>query len=218
MTTRLAVLISGAGSNLQAILDAERTGALDVEVVVVVCSRPTATGVSRAERVGVPTRVLSLKVFRERGADRGDYDSAVAEALRPFEPELVVLAGWMHILGPEFLSRVRVPVLNLHPALPGEFPGTHAIERAHRAARQEGLARTGVMVHHVVAEVDAGPVVLSEEIPLDPEESLDALEQRVHAVEHRLLVAAIGQVIGQGQSKGRAHAVELPLGLTNVKQ
>lgn len=205
MRRRLAVLISGGGSNLQAILDATADGRLDAEVVVVLSNRPAVLGLERAERAGVPTVVMTLASFRERGLDREAYDAAVAEALRPFEPEIVVLAGWMHILGAGFLGRWSGPVLNLHPALPGEFPGTRAIARALEAARREGLERTGVMVHHVVAEVDAGPPVVTEEVALDPDEPLDALEQRVHAVEHRLIVTALARTLEQLAGRKEAH-------------
>ncbi len=109
-------------------------------------------------------------------------------------PDLIVLAGWMHVLSPAFLDRFPMKVLNLHPALPGQFPGTHAIERAYEAFQRGEIDRTGVMVHWVVPEVDAGPVVASAEVPIYPTDTLDDLEARIHAIEHQLLVEAIRSV------------------------
>jgi len=106
-------------------------------------------------------------------------------------PDLVVLAGWMYVLSPAFLDRFPGRVLNLHPALPGQFAGTHAIQRAYEAFRRGEIDHTGVMVHWVVPEVDAGPVVASAQVPIQTSDSLDDLEARIHAVEHRLLVDAI---------------------------
>ena len=100
----------------------------------------------------------------------------------------------MHVLSPAFLDRFPMKVLNLHPALPGQFPGTHAIERAHEAFQRGEIDRTGVMVHWVVPEVDAGPVVARAEVPIYPTDSLDDLEARIHAMEHQLLVKAIRSV------------------------
>jgi len=108
----------------------------------------------------------------------------------------VVLAGWMHLLSDQFLSRFPARVVNLHPALPGTFPGTHAIERAYAAYQRGEITHTGIMVHLVPDEaVDAGPVVAQEEIPILPADSLPDLEERVHAVEHRLLVQALRRLL-----------------------
>jgi len=107
-----------------------------------------------------------------------------------------VLAGWMHVLSPAFLDRFPGRVLNLHPALPGQFAGTHAIQRAYEAFQRGEINHTGVMVHWVAPEVDAGPVAASAEVPIYPSDSLDDLETRIHAVEHQLLVQAIAQAAG----------------------
>ncbi len=108
-----------------------------------------------------------------------------------FEPDLVVLAGWMLVLSEVFLDRFPDRVINLHPALPGTFPGTHAIERAHAAYQRGEIRRTGVMVHRVVPEIDAGPVVTVEPVPIFPDETVEELEARIHHVEHNLIVAAV---------------------------
>jgi phosphoribosylglycinamide formyltransferase len=124
---------------------------------------------------------------------RQQYDADLASiilALTPL-PSLIVCAGWMHIVTPPFLTPIAsagIKIINLHPALPGEFAGASAIERAWKAGREEGLKRTGVMIHEVIAEVDAGDAIVTEEVELREGETLDELESRIHAVEHGLIV------------------------------
>jgi formyltetrahydrofolate-dependent phosphoribosylglycinamide formyltransferase len=195
MTTRLAVFISGSGSNLQAIINAIHGDELTAKIVVVVSNRQSAYGLVRAERAGIPTLYVPLKPYYDAGRSREDYDADLAEQVAAYEPDLIVLAGWMLILSPAFLDRFPQRVLNLHPALPGQFAGTHAIERAYEAFQRGEINHTGVMVHWVVPEVDAGPVIATAEVPIYATDSLDDLETRIHATEHRLLVAAIRQVI-----------------------
>ena len=132
-------------------------------------------------------------------ADRSnrDYDADLAAILRAFAVEWVVLAGWMHILSESFLTHFPSRVVNLHPALPGTFPGTHAIERAYEAYRRGKIHETGVMVHYVPDEdIDDGPVIVQERVPIHAADTLDDLEARIHAVEHALYVRAIGIVLG----------------------
>lgn len=188
---RLVILISGSGTNLQAILDAVESGELDAQVVAVISNRKDAFGLARAARAGVPTVYVPLKPYAESGRPRAEYDADLAGVVAGYQPDLIVLAGWMHVLSPEFLDRFPMRVLNLHPALPGQFAGTHAIPRAYEAFQRGEIDHTGVMVHWVVPEVDAGPVVASAEVPIYPSDSLDDLEARIHATEHRLLVEAI---------------------------
>ena len=187
----LAVLISGSGTNLQAVVDAIEAGALDACVDVVISNRKDAFGLMRAEQAGIPTLYFPLKPYTDRQQPRAEYDSDLAKKVAGYHPDLIVLAGWMHVLSPAFLDRFPLRVLNLHPALPGQFPGTHAIQRAYEAFQWGEIDHTGVMVHWVVPEVDAGPVLASAEVPIYPGDSLDDLEARVHALEHRLLVDAI---------------------------
>ncbi len=191
MSPRLAVLISGNGTNLQAIIDAIAAGQLDAHIVVVVSNRRDAYGLVRAERAGIPTLYFPLKPYTDAGRSREQYDADLAQHVAAYGPDLVVLAGWMHVLSPAFLDRFPGRVLNLHPALPGQFAGTHAIQRAYEAFRRGEIDHTGVMVHWVVPEVDAGPVLTSEHVPIYATDSPDDLEARIHAVEHRLLVQAI---------------------------
>ncbi len=191
--TRMAVLVSGFGSNLQAILDAVEGGRLPgVEVALVISNRREAYGIKRAVRHGVPVVYFPLIPYSQAGRPRQEYDADLAAILRAFDISWVVMAGWMHLLSEAFLSHFPNRVVNLHPALPGTFPGTDAIDRAYDAYQRGEIPHTGVMVHLVPNEaVDAGPVVAREEVPIYPGDSLEDLEARIHAVEHRLLVQAL---------------------------
>lgn len=191
---RLAVLISGHGSNLQALIDAIQAGELAAQLVVVVSNRREAYGLVRAEQAGIPTLYFPLKPYLEAGASREAYDAGLAERVATYRPDLIVLAGWMHILTPAFLDHFPGRVLNLHPALPGQFPGTHAIERAYEAFQQGAIDHTGVMIHWVIPEIDAGPVIATADVPIYATDRLDDLETRLHAAEHRLLVEVIREV------------------------
>jgi phosphoribosylglycinamide formyltransferase-1 len=202
--SRLVVLISGNGSNLQAILDACASGELPAQVVGVVSNKPQAYGLVRARRAFVPTRVFPFN----KGDDRRAYDTWIADYVVSLTPSWVVLAGWMRILTPAFLNCFQNRVINLHPALPGTFPGTHAIERASAAWQRGEIDRTGVMVHLVPDEgVDAGPVLGKEEIFFQPGEPPEQFENRVHEVEHRLLVDTMKKLILDSVvTKGKIHA------------
>jgi formyltetrahydrofolate-dependent phosphoribosylglycinamide formyltransferase len=188
MTYRLVVLASGSGTNLQAILDACSAGILPAEVVGVVCNVADAFALERARIAGIPA-LLSVK---RKAQERREYDKALAEIVAALKPDWIVLAGWMRVLSTDFLARFPHHVVNLHPALPGAFPGTHSIERAFDAYRRGEIRQTGVMVHFVPDEgVDSGPVLAQAVVPILPDDTLDVLETRVHAVEHRLLVETL---------------------------
>ena len=191
MLPRLVVFISGSGTNLQAILDAVAEGRLAAEVVLVVSNRKVAFGLVRAERAGVPTLYFPLKPYADSGRSRKDYDADLAERVSAYRPDLIVLAGWMHVLSPAFLNRFPGRVINLHPAPPGCFPGTEAIRRGYEAYQQGEIAHSGCMVHYVVPEMDAGPVIAQAVVPIEPDDTLDTFEARMHAAEHRLIVEAI---------------------------
>jgi formyltetrahydrofolate-dependent phosphoribosylglycinamide formyltransferase len=189
MTATLAVLISGNGSNLQAMIDAIATGQLDARIAVVVSNRKDAFGLNRAQRAGIPTRYHPLKPYRDRGADRSAYDRDLAALLAEYQPEWIVLAGWMHIFSNAFVDRFPGRVVNLHPALPGRFPGAHAIEDALAAFRRGEIDGTGIMVHLVPDErVDEGPVLATRALPIRADDTLESLAARIHAVEHALLI------------------------------
>ncbi len=190
---RVVVLASGNGSNLQAILDACSSGELHgrAAVIAVVSDRSDAHALQRAAGAGVP----SVHVGRHEREARGDYDARLADIVAGFQPDLIVLAGWMRILTTGFLGWFPDRVLNLHPARPGELPGTRAIERAWHEALAGERDTTGVMVHLVPDEgVDDGPVLATDDVPIRPDDTLETLTARIHTVEHRLLVDTIAHL------------------------
>jgi len=192
MTTRLVVLISGNGSNLQAILDACSSGELNAQVVSVISNKADAYGLVRARNVGVE----AVHFTKRKNESRTEYDARLAEYVSTCLPDYVILAGWMLILSSSFLSSFPNRVINLHPALPGMFPGTNAIQRAFEAYQRDEIDHTGVMVHLVPDEgVDNGPVLATEIVPIEKDDTLESLEARVHQVEHELLVHTLKSMI-----------------------
>lgn len=182
---RLVVLASGAGSNLQAILDACAAGRLPARIAAVVSNKASSGALQRAADAGVPC----VHVAPQADESRSDYDARLADIVSGFDPDWVVLAGWMRLLSMSFLGWFPGMVVNLHPALPGELPGVDAIGRAWNEARTNGRDHTGVMIHLVPDEgVDDGPVLATEIVPINPTDTLESLTERVHGVEHRLLV------------------------------
>jgi phosphoribosylglycinamide formyltransferase 1 len=188
---KLVVLISGNGSNLQALIDACESGQLSAKIVAVICNHHEAYGVQRAAQ----HHLLTL-VQPHQGLSRAEYDTRLSQLVTPFEPDWIILAGWMRLLSLNFLQHFLDRVINLHPALPGQFPGTRAIERAFEAAQQGKIDHTGVMVHLVPDEgVDNGPVLASQIVPIHPDDTLETLTERVHTVEHELLIETIRKLI-----------------------
>jgi phosphoribosylglycinamide formyltransferase 1 len=186
----LGVLISGRGSNLQAIIDAIAAGRLDARIGVVVANRPEAAGLERAARAGIETLVLSHRGF----ATREDYDRALVEALHLRAVELVCLAGFMRLLSPPFLEAFPNAVLNIHPSLLPAFPGLDA----QRQALDHGVKVTGATVHLVTAELDAGPIVLQAPVLVRDDDTVESLSARILTEEHRIYPEAIGIVLAAG--------------------
>lgn len=197
--TRIAVFISGNGSNLQALINASEGSNLPgVEIAAVVSNRREAYGMRRAITHGIPVVYFPLLPYKKAGRPRTDYDADLARIAASFDVEWVVLAGWMHILSNHFIRHFPKHIINLHPALPGAFPGTHAIERAYEAFQDEQIEHTGLMVHLVPDEaVDAGPVLATAHVPILPKDTLEDLEARMHAAEHVTLVRALREVCGE---------------------
>jgi formyltetrahydrofolate-dependent phosphoribosylglycinamide formyltransferase len=191
---RLVVLISGSGTNLQAIIDAIKAKHLKAEIVAVVSNRKAAFGLIRAEQAGIESFYFPLKAYTDAGKSREDYDADLAEKLKTYKPDLIVLAGWMHIVSPVFLDAFPNRVINLHPALPNEFAGANAIERAYAAAQKGEIRRSGIMVHYVIPEVDAGEVIIQAEVPILATDLLEDFANRMHVTEHKLIVQAIALV------------------------
>jgi formyltetrahydrofolate-dependent phosphoribosylglycinamide formyltransferase len=189
---RLVILISGNGSNLQAILDACASGELNAEVVSVISNKADAYGLTRARNAGME----AIYFAKQENESRRDYDVRLADEVTSKQADYIVLAGWMRILSSAFLSSFPNKVINLHPALPDTFPGTHAIERAFEAYQHGEIDHTGVMVHLVPDEgVDNGPVLAMEIVSINKEDTLETLEARVHQTEHVLLVKTLKRVI-----------------------
>ena len=182
MTFPVAVLISGEGTNLQALLDSVH-GRDGIEIVAVGSSSAAAPGLERARRAGVESAAFPLSAHPDRGA----RDRALADWLDAHGVELVVLAGFMELLGPEFIHRFAGRIVNVHPSLLPAFPGVDAIRRA----LDTGVRVTGVTVHFVDEGVDTGPIVLQESLELPYHPDIAAIEQRVHEIEHRLLPRAV---------------------------
>jgi phosphoribosylglycinamide formyltransferase 1 len=178
---RVAVLISGAGTNLQALLDQVHSPGGPIEIVGVASSRPDAAGLERAERAGVETAVFEID------GDRAERDRALGDWLDAHEVDLVVLAGFMELLGAAFIERFAGRILNVHPSLLPAFPGLRAIEQA----VEHGVKVIGVTVHFVDEAVDSGPIVLQEPLELSYPARIAEIEERVHGVEHRLLPRAV---------------------------
>jgi phosphoribosylglycinamide formyltransferase-1 len=173
----IGVLVSGSGTNLQALIDA------GLPVQAVAANRKDAYALVRAREAGVPTATFSLDCH----ADRAERDLVMATWLEEQGVELVVLAGYMHLLTPAFLRRFPERVVNVHPSLLPEFPGAHAIEDALAA----GVATTGVSVHYVDEGLDTGRLIAQKEVPIEPRETL---VERIHAVEHRLLPEVVKEL------------------------
>ena len=189
---RLVVLISGNGSNLQAILDACSMGELNAEVVSVISNKADAYGLTRAKNAGVDR----IHFPKQPNESRQDYDARLAVYVSTCLPDYVILAGWMRILSSSFLSSFPNRVVNLHPALPDTFPGTHAIERAFEAYQSGEIEHTGIMIHLVPDEgVDNGPVLATEIVPINKDDTLESLEARVHQVEHVVLVNTLKKIL-----------------------
>ena len=183
---KVAVLISGSGSNLQAIIDESATGKLDVEVVLVVSSRPDAYGIKRAEAAGIPTLVMC----REDYADALAANERIAKACKEASAEYLVMAGYMRMVLPPVLDAYPNRVINLHPALLPSFKGAHAIQDAFDA----GVKVTGVTVHFANEDYDKGPIIAQRAVAVEEGWSVDDLEEAIHAVEHKLYPEALGLV------------------------
>jgi phosphoribosylglycinamide formyltransferase 1 len=190
MSRVLGILISGRGSNLQAIVDATREGRLDARIGLVVSNRADAAGLGRADAAGLETVVLAQRDYPDRAA----HEWALVEALRARGVGLVCLAGFMRLLGPTFLAAFPNAVLNVHPSLLPAFPGADA----QRQAWLHGVRVSGATVHLVTEELDGGPIVLQTPVPVRDDDTAETLAARILIEEHRIYPAAIGLVLNGG--------------------
>lgn len=186
MPLRLVVLVSGAGTLLQSLLDAQASGQLDATVLAVGSDRPGVAGLDRAEAAGVPSFVHPL----ERGADRAGWDARLTELVASYRPDLVVSAGFLKLVGPAFLDRFAGRMINTHPALLPSFPGLHGV----RDALAAGVKVTGATVFFVDAGVDTGRILAQEAVPVLPGDDEATLHERIKVVERRLLVETVNDL------------------------
>jgi phosphoribosylglycinamide formyltransferase 1 len=187
---RLAVLISGRGSNLQSIIDAIAAGALDATIAVVLSNRADAPGLVRARAAGVDAICQSPRDYPDRDA----YDHAIVEVLRSRGVDLVCLAGYMRIVGPALLNAFPNRILNIHPSLLPAFPGLHA----QRQALEHGVRVSGATVHFVSATLDGGPIVMQVAVPVRDDDTVETLSARILVEEHRIYPEAIRLVFEGG--------------------
>ena len=182
-TCDVVVLLSGTGSNLQALIDSTRTGDSPVRIAAVISNRSDAYGLQRARDAGIETRSLDHKAFEGREA----FDSALVELIDAFNPQLVVLAGFMRILSADFVRHYEGRLLNIHPSLLPKYKGMHT----HQRALDAGDSEHGCSVHFVTEELDGGPLVVQAVVPVESDDSAQTLAQRVHTQEHRIYPLAV---------------------------
>lgn len=183
---KIAVFASGSGSNFQAIADAVKAGQLACEIVLMVCDKPGAYCIERAEKANVPTLVLSPKDF----ASKADYEQEILRELSANNVELIVLAGYMRLIGETLLSAYDGRIINIHPSLLPSFPGKDAIGQAFNA----NVKVTGVTVHYVDEGMDTGPIIAQEAVKMDENETRESLEAKIHQVEHSLYPKVIQKI------------------------
>ena len=188
--TRLVVLVSGAGTNLQALLDATKDPAYGAEVVAVGADRDEIEGLARAERSGVPTFVRKVADF----TNRAHWDGVLTDTVAAFDPDLVVLAGFMKLVGPQFLGRFAGRVVNTHPALCPSFPGT----TGPADAIAYGVKVTGATLFVVDEGIDTGPIIAQTPVPVDDGDDVESLHDRIKVAERTMLVETVGRIAREG--------------------
>jgi phosphoribosylglycinamide formyltransferase-1 len=186
---RIVVLVSGTGSNLQAVIDAVKAGGLDVEIAAVGADRPGTYGVERSAAAGFPTFVVDFKAY----PDRGDWNAALTDAVASYKPDVVVSSGFMRIVSPDFIDAFHGKYLNTHPALLPAFPGAHGV----RDAMAYGVKVTGCTVHWADAGVDTGPIIAQEAVAVEDNDTEDSLHERIKVVERRLLVSTLAKLAAE---------------------
>lgn len=206
----IAVLVSGNGSNLQAISEADKKNELSGgKIMLVISDNPQAFALERAKKSGIKTAVLEKREFRTRE----EYDSALIKTLKEFNIELVVLAGFMRILTERFIDEYKNRVLNIHPALLPSFKGANGI----KDALKSGVKITGVTVHFVEKEIDSGPVILQRSVPIEAKDTLSSLEEKIHAAEHELYPEVI-RLFVEGRLKIENKVVKIKEEQKNVDE
>ncbi len=184
---KLIVLASGNGSNFEAIVRHIRDENLPLKITHLLTDNPKAYALKRAERLGIPSKVLDYKSFD----NRDEYNRALLKFLKSLDFDLIVLAGYMRILPPFIVREFWRKIINIHPSLLPAFPGLHAIEKAYKY----GVKVTGVTVHYVDEGVDTGPIIMQECVKIEDDDTLETLEEKIHKVEHEIYIKAIKKVL-----------------------
>ena len=195
---RIVVLVSGTGSNLQSVIDAVKSGALDVDIAAVGADRPGTYGVERSSAAGIPTFVVDFKAYPDRAA----WNAALTDAVASYQPDVVVSSGFMRIVSADFIDAFGGKYLNTHPALLPSFPGAHGV----RDALAYGVKVTGCTVHWADAGVDTGPIIAQEAVAIGDGESEESLHERIKVVERRLLVATLASLAAGQQAEASSRS------------
>jgi phosphoribosylglycinamide formyltransferase 1 len=184
---KIAVFASGTGSNFQAIIDAVKDGQLKIEISLLVCDKPSALAIVRAQKEDIPVFVFQPKDYK----DKADYETEILAKLEDKQIEFIALAGYMRLIGPTILSKFEGNIINIHPSLLPNFPGKDAIGQAIEA----GVDRTGVTIHYVDAGMDTGKVIAQKATDIVPGESKESLQQKIQKIEHQLYPEVLKQIL-----------------------
>jgi len=184
----IAIFASGNGSNFEAIAKAVKRGEINVKLSLLVCDKPEAKVIKRADNLGITVFVCNPKDYPNRVA----YEERILAILKDTEVDFIALAGYMRIIGEVLLEAYEGRIINIHPSMLPDFPGLDAIEKAYNA----GVSQTGVTIHYVDAGVDTGPILTQEAVAILPDDTLEILEARVHEVEHRLYIKVLKECVG----------------------
>ena len=184
MKRRVAILVSGRGSNMSALIDAARLADFPAEIVAVISNRADAAGLAKAEASGIPTKVIESKPF---GKDRAGFEAVLQRALEENKVDLICLGGFMRLFTAEFVQRWYCRMLNIHPSLLPSFPGLDP----HGQALQAGVKISGATVHFVIPETDAGPIIMQGAVPVADDDTAETLSQRILGIEHRIYPEAL---------------------------
>ncbi len=188
---KIAVFASGSGSNFQAIIDAAQSDQLAAEIALLVCDKPGAKVIERAEQVGIPSFAFQAKAYASKEA----FEQEIVLKLKSLEVDFIVLAGYMRLIGPTLLSEYEGRIVNIHPSLLPAFPGKDAIGQALAA----GVKETGVTVHFVDEGMDTGPIIAQKQVEIDDNETLASLQTKIHAIEHQLYPFVLQKLLTQGE-------------------
>lgn len=184
---KLAIFVSGSGTNMQNLIIECHNGRIPAQAVVVICDNTQAKAIERARNYGVPVVVIDRKQFQ----NKTEFEAEIMKAVHASKADYLVLAGFMRILSPEFVNQYKGRMINIHPSLLPAFPGAHGI----RDALEAKVPETGVTIHFVTENVDGGPVILQQKVPVTPDDTRETLEAKIHAVEYQLYPEALRKVL-----------------------